>query len=42
MISIDWLRKELTEMVFNGEISSDIMAVFFKLIARWKEHDGSD
>ena len=36
-IPVDWLHKELVDLVFNDEISSDQMKVFHKLIAKWRE-----
>ena len=36
-IDTDWLRKELTDRVMNGEISSETMKVFFQILAKWEE-----
>ena len=33
---IEWLRKELVDMLYNDEISSDVMKIFYTLIERWK------
>lgn len=34
---IEYLQKELIDMIYDKEISSDVMKVFNKIIAKWKE-----
>lgn len=36
---INFVRKELVEMIFNGEIDGKEMEIFLKIIGKWKEHD---
>ena len=36
---INFVRKELVEMIFNGEIDGKEMETFLKIIGKWKEHD---
>ena len=38
-IDTDWLRKELTDRVMNGEISSETMKVFFQILAKWEKEN---
>ena len=35
MIDIDWLRKELYEMLYRREIGHEVLMVFIKLIHKW-------
>ena len=35
-IPIDWLHKQLIEMMYQGEIRSDQITTYHKLIGRWK------
>lgn len=36
-IPIDWLHKELVEMVFDDEMDSNQMAIYHRLISRWRK-----
>ena len=36
---INFVRKELVEMIFKGEIDGKEMEIFLKIIGKWKEHD---
>lgn len=35
-INIEWLRKEIYEMLYRREIDSDVVHTFTKLIAKWR------
>lgn len=39
-ISIEWLHKELVDLMYNGELSSNIMDIFHKIIAKWERENG--
>ena len=34
---IEFLHKELVDMMYAGEINGDILKVFHKIIAKWKK-----
>ena len=36
---IDYLHKELVELMFNNKLSSDHMAIYHQIIAKWKEQN---
>ena len=36
-LPIEWMRKELYEMLYKREISYDELNVYIKLIARWRK-----
>lgn len=39
-IPIDWLHKQLIELMYERKLSSEVMETFHKLIALWeKEHE---
>ena len=38
-IDKEWLLKELTDRVLNGEISSETMKVFFQILAKWEKEN---
>jgi len=33
---IEWLRKELYEMLYNREIDHDVLMVYIRLIHKWR------
>ena len=35
-IPIEWMRKEMVEMLFNDELGSETMKIFNLLVSRWK------
>lgn len=39
-ISIEWMRKELYEMLYERKITSNEVHVFIELIARWGRRNG--
>lgn len=39
-ISIEWLRKELYDMLYERKITSNEIHVFIELIARWRMRNG--
>ena len=42
-ININWMRKELYEMLFDGEIDERVLKVFTGLIGKWiKEREKND
>ena len=36
---ITFLNKELVELMFNGEISSDHMSKYHQIITKWKKQE---
>ena len=36
LMSIDWMQKQLVDMLYENDLSSDVMKVFFELVERWK------
>ena len=38
-IPIDWLHKELIELLYKGELGSEQMTVYHRLIKRWKDEN---
>ena len=36
-IPVEWLHKQLVDMLYNREIHSDYMSAFHRIIARWEE-----
>ena len=41
-ISIKWLHKELVELMYKRKLSSEIMAIFNELIAKWRRDNEDD
>lgn len=39
---ITWLHKQLIEMMYNKELSSEQMTIYHKLIAKWREENESN
>lgn len=37
LMSINWLQKQLVDMLYEQEIKTEVMKVFFELIERWKK-----
>ena len=42
VISIDWLHKHLIEAMYERKLSSEVLAVFHELIAKWREENEAD
>ena len=38
-ISIKWLHKELIELIYKRKLSSEVMAIFNELIAKWRREN---
>ena len=38
-ISIKWLQQALVDMLYNREITHEVMEVFIKLIAKWRREN---
>ena len=37
LMSINWLQKQLVDMLYEQKIKTEVMKVFFELIERWKK-----
>ena len=35
-INIEWMYKQLTDMLYERKIDHDVMKVFYKLVADWR------
>ena len=38
-IPIEWLRKQIVELMYYDEIKAEIVKVFWMLIARWEKEN---
>ena len=36
LMSIDWMQKQLVDMLYENDLSSEVMKTFFELVERWK------
>ena len=41
-IKIDWMRKRLIDMLYNGDIDHEVLEVFLKLIGEWLKENVGD